>query len=144
MTLSQFNRDIFRVEFTSPGTQAAGAGFVFPAFTQHTHELLSMSFTFDTDANVADRMILLKIAHGPSGNYFATSGAVQTANTALLYVFGRGLGLTVTADLPQVSVPLPEDILFVKDDLLTITIITIQAGDQLKSIKAQFKLYPTG
>lgn len=144
MTLSQFDKDKFRVVFTTPGTQAAGAIFTFPAFTQHTHELLSMSFTFDTDVNVADRMILLKIAHGPSWNYFASSGAVQTASTSCLYVFGRGLGLTDTADAPQFSVPIPEDILFVKADLLTIQILTIQAGDQLKSIAAQFKLYPTG
>lgn len=143
-TLSPINRDRFYVTWHAYGNATAGAIYTFPAFTKHTLEIVCLTFSLQTDANVTDRRIRLKHNHGAHFNYFATSGAVQTASQLCFYLFARGLTLTTVSNPLDYQCPIPDDILFVKDDLLTIIPDDLEVADQIKNITVRWKVYPTG
>jgi hypothetical protein len=87
--------------------------------------------TFGTDANVANRDLYLKFVPATGGYMAAASGITQTASTTRNYYFVPGISVTTSISALHNVMPLPYPIIMNGADTFSVTILGIQATDQI-------------
>jgi hypothetical protein len=121
---------ILTIPLTAP---AAGANlsYAIPAGCRWTFH--GVWVTFGTDANVANRDLYLKFVPATGGNMAAASGITQTASTTRNYYFVPGISVTTSISTLHNVMPLPYPIIMNGADTFSVTILGIQATDQISA-----------
>lgn len=121
-----------RVSIRTQAAPAAGADLSRTVPNGEAWEILSIRFSLDTDANVANREILIfflvddevVLATGP--NFLQTAGLTVFYNVAA-FGFAGALG-TVT---PEQTCPIPPGLSFRPNAEIIVSVNNVQAGDQI-------------
>lgn len=134
--------DVIRelVEGTAP---AAGADFSLTMEGRYLTRLLSLRVFFDTDANAADREVVLEYRNDQNLRY-ALMGAPVTvsANDTVDYLFQRGQGQAEWPVDDTIIVPLLPYVLPPGHNL-RLHVVNVQAGDALTGIRLYWERFRT-
>lgn len=95
-------------------------------------ELIALSFDFESDANVADRFLRVIATHGPYPIVLGGMDRPIVANQTRHIIVGQH-GVHQVADSGDVVyIPIPSFPFLLEGDTITIDIINVQVGDQIK------------
>lgn len=119
---------------------AAGAEGIITLGGATSAELLSLSFTLTTDANIADRLVYLE---WNTAAVYHTLGAAESkhpANGAIRYVAHSYVCFPTTPHPIIFSIPIPKIPHFQTGNSIRIRVNNIQVGDQISLIYSIWKL----
>lgn len=122
---------------------AVSTGFTIPTPGTVEQTLTALTFTVVTDANVADRLVVLKFLD-PVGVSFAEIAApfTQAASLTTVYTFATGIQSFGADDAANIGVPIPTVQLDVSLSL-AVSVTAVEAGDQVSKIRAAWLRWPT-
>ena len=138
-----FDTSIFDIITITPGNPSAGNNLVFAPNTQTRIQIISVLFTFTSDANAANRAVRLIITDGSDTFFIAPPDLVQVASQGEVYCFSvRGGSAYSSGDALTHSIPLPPN-LWIRDTGSVESLITnIQVGDALTNPAIRFIQQP--
>lgn len=120
------------------GVQAApGAGLPqeFTGFEEGAWCFKHIAFTFDTDANAANRLLSISLTHNGVTLQIAQGAFVVTANQIVNYYIGEGIQRAGSLAESYEQIPLPTDMLLgigpTTGDILTLEFANIQVTDTI-------------
>lgn len=113
---------------------AAGAGLAMSPVSRARSELIVLSFKLTTDANAADRQVVLKASTGVFKVYMGASFVLQPASQVYQYIFGVGLTASTAAVNDYVLVPIVPKMLVVHTFSWELIVENIQATDQMGDV----------
>lgn len=122
---------------------AAGADFTLPMEGRYVTRLLALRVRLVTDANVANREVVLEYLTGDALR-FALMGApvVVTAGDTVDYVFQAGQGQAEWPCDDSIIVPLVP-VFLVPTEAIKLHVVNVQVGDQLSGIRILWERWPT-
>ena len=137
-TSEPFNLDVLPVNDPAVATE-----FTVKLGETYTYELLGLTCILATDANAANRNLVIRAHLGTDLLFACAAQGLQTASETLTYVFAvnlANLDLSATSGLMTVQLPSP----FPLPDSTSISslIDSIQVGDQLSTIRLYLKRWP--
>jgi hypothetical protein len=142
--LAPYVRGCGTVEIVQGSQPAAAAGFAFAPPGQYVSLLVSLTFTFVTDANVANRSVRLEWDDG-NGLIFAgegTGGVVLASTTARFRAnIDRGSADWDLNSFAYLGLPL---IFLQPGQLFRISLTNAQAADQLSAIVMNWERFSSG
>jgi hypothetical protein len=100
-----------------------------------------IQFTLTTDANAANRAIVVTFSRFGVEFSRVDSGQATVASTARTYVFGEGLTFT-TGSGGAAHSPLPRLFLVPGGTVIASSVVNIQAGDQISGIVLTYLFFP--
>lgn len=132
--------DIFTRAGVSP---SAGANFTQAMNINSRSQIINVQFLLTTDANAADREIIITGDDGTDEIYSTGPSSIQTASLAVRYHanIGAPAGTFGTALLQ--TVPLNSQFILSEGDTLQINVTNIQAGDAITDISIRIKQWIT-
>lgn len=137
--LDLFDRQVIGLQTVHPDTPAAGSALTWnsPEFTRVMFQ--SLTFKVATDANVADRHIVIDAYHGSTLFSQCPAPGHQVASETIYYRFAPCiLGIDESDDLSYMWAPLTEHLFLDPQHMLRINILNIQVGDQISEIALRF------
>jgi hypothetical protein len=145
MTLqSNLNTDHFDLVTATPANPAAGNALHFPVPDNSRIQLLSGDFTYVSDANVANRLMIVWVVSPLQGVQHGIAKGVQTASETCRYHFTTGIsGEDALAAHGKQAAALPDDMIAIIGDEIRIIAHDIQATDQISDIVLRFKQWIT-
>lgn len=121
-----------RIKGTAPG---AGAHYAVTMEGRYVTRLVSLFVRLTTDANAANREVVLEYRDGESLRRALMGAAVQvTASDTVDYVFMRGQPESTWSIDDSILVPLVDDVLLPSESF-RVYVVNIQAGDTLTLIR---------
>lgn len=136
------NKPIWRVlEIPAP---AAGTDFTITPNTSAHWLLFSLRFRFVTDANVANRHVVLTVQNGAAESIRLPAGSLQAASLDIVYsAFPTGRAATTVGTQGGVGWPerglwIPQGYTFQSE------IVNLQATDQISEISGMLYEFPSG
>lgn len=136
------NKPVWRV--LGIATPAAGADFTLTPNTAAHWLLFSLRFRFVTDANVANRHVVLTVSNGDTEAIHLPAGSLQAAGLDITYsAFPTGRAATTVGTQGGVGWPerglwIPQGYTFASET------INLQVGDQFSEISGMLYEFPTG
>lgn len=136
------NKPIWRL-LTIP-TPAAGANFSIVPNTAAHWLLFSLRLRFVTDANVANRHLILTVSNGATEAIRLPAGSQQAATLDIIYsAFPTGRAATTVGI--QGGIGWPERGLWIPQGwTFESKVLNIQVGDQISEISGMLYEFPTG
>lgn len=136
------NKPIERI-FTV-ATPAVATGFSITPNTAAGWMIRSLRFQLVTDANIADRAVMLSASDGSTNYFLASAGATQAASLTRNY--GGVNGFSDTSNVGTfIGLRFPDDGIWLpQGHTLTVSVENIQAGDQVSAIGGRRWEFPTG
>lgn len=135
---------VFNIDTHSFANPGAGNDFLTAIDSRTRVQLIYFRATLQTDANVANRRVVLSQDTGASGQFYSFSSINQTNGLTWTYSFAIGVPhLDATAIANLVSVPLPDQFFINPNDPLSLAIVNKQVGDTLSNISATYKQWTT-
>ena len=134
MLRNAFDQATFATHWSSTPNPAAGNEATIGALAAAESELVLMSFTLVTDANVANRLVYITLETGGIHIVLGHSGIAHTATATFRYIVSQHATTNAAGNVGAYTIPLPE---FRNTDptaTLKINVDNIQAGDQLSLI----------
>lgn len=132
---------IFAIQTALQANPAAGADFDISVIPALRCELLSINFTFTTDANAADRIVRIKTISDTFSCNYSITPVLQPASKAFFYNFGVGLPAINLSAINSVQGGLPIGMFFEYTDDLESDIAGIQVGDQISNIRYRYRYW---
>lgn len=124
-----------RVHINKPADPAPGVNFQWSPDNNAQGELLAVSFTLTTDANVADRFCALRFYDGSHTVLYSSLNLIQTASLAISYNFFQGCTYSPPAAAsPFLFGSLPNNLIFSISWSIHSELISLQVGDQFSDI----------
>lgn len=106
--------------------------------------LAVFTFHFHADANVANRIMRIRV-DGPALDYYLSASAtVVTANEQIYFIAHINNTHDVTSTTVYRPLPLPNSPVFNSGDNLVMQVAGIQAGDQISVINMFWHCWPLG
>lgn len=141
-----YDRATFGLTYDHPADPAAGTDAIIILPLSCRIELVAVYFTLTTDANVANRLAMVRYVSGVFPVLPFWGPRFQTAGFAIEYVFCNGLtrepGIAPIAGFYQNC--LGTDVIVDNVTSLEIHVDAMQAGDQISNIHYWFKFWYTG
>lgn len=123
---------------------AAGANFSITPNTRGNWLLWSLRMRFVTDANVANRHLVVTLDDGNGEYYRMTAGSLQAASLDIVYAAAPTWIATATVGT-QGHLKWPQDGLWIpQGHTLASSIVNLQATDQISEIRGHLFEFPTG
>lgn len=113
---------------------AAGAGLSMSPVSRARSELIALSFKLTTDANAADRQVILEVSTGVFKVRIAASLVLQPASEEYRYIMGIGQTSSTAAVNDQVVIGFPPEILVGHTWCWNLEVLNIQATDQMGDV----------
>jgi hypothetical protein len=130
----------FSPEDDAQTNPAAGANVIYILDANIRVQITGVRLTLTTDANVANRRVMIYGYIGGAIHYLTGAPVVQVASTARTYNFLTGIqGLDAGADASQIFCPLPNDFFLIGGNSVRSLINNIQATDQISGTIISFK-----
>lgn len=104
-------------------------------------QLVHLQTQFDTDANAADRTVLLTVLQNTIPFTFAASPVIQTASKTWFYHFSLGINNYTHASGKRIFVPLPDRLRLNGSALITLVALDKQAGDRFTNTRTVRNLW---
>lgn len=123
---------------------AAGANYIVAAPAGRRSVLAILSFHFLADANVADRIMRIRVDGAIIDPYLVASATDVIANQGIYFQAHINNAHDITNTTPYRPLPLPNSPVFNSGDNLTISVAGIQAGDQISNIHMFWHCWPLG
>lgn len=120
----------FAFQITTPGA-GQQASYTIPGYAEF--EIIALTCTFSTDANVTNRLMRWIFDNGTLDLAYALSPIVQAQSLTFGYTFWRELGATVSPATGPVMVPLGA-LRMLPGWRMRTSVTGIQAGDQLSNL----------
>jgi hypothetical protein len=141
-----YNRNVWTLHYDHPAAPPAGLPVQVITPVASRLQIVSVFFSFTTDANVADRYVYVAPALGGADHIRFHACRPQAAN--LTWSYNGFMGQTEEngiAPLAQrVNIPLGVDCIFDNCDRFYITAENIQVGDQFTLIYYYYNTWFTG
>jgi hypothetical protein len=131
-------------EVVAVANPAVATGFTYTVGGSYWERLASLSFVLTSDANAANRAVLLRMKDGTGATLAAVpTAAVQVAAKVYTYTYsGVQAPATDAVGLANIQ-PLPR--LFLQPGFsVVVTIGAVQAGDQVSAIRVYREAFDTG
>lgn len=114
------------------GSLGSGVNLSLTPTTRNWAEFLSVTVTLETDANAADRRMVLVMGSIASDDLRIVSPTVQTASKIWSYHFFQGAGQLLDASADNfICLPLPSNIRWQSPDNIRTEMINLQATDHI-------------
>jgi len=124
-----------------PPNPAAGADYNIVKPSASQVQLLHLSFTLTTDANVATRLVWISLESAALAYPLGSSMTHQAAGTALRYIATQHPLLNMGPPPHFRYISLPEVRTLWPADTFKINIMNIQVGDQISDLRIHWKLW---
>jgi len=122
-----------------PDNPAPGADLQWPSPEMTRILIHSIYFTLVTDANAANRRACVEAYHGGTPFCMAPSPGHQVASETIAYRFAPCiLGIDESDDLAYMWAPMSGNLILEHVHALYITVLNIQATDQISAVKIRF------
>lgn len=132
---------VFNVHHGHAHVPVLGTDGEFSPPTDSRATLIVLSTRLVTDANVADRQIVIAVQSPTRTVRIANSFVLQPANTTYDYIFGIGLTSSVNAINNNVTVALTPEVYLLDDWKWRINVNNIQVGDDLQGLYMHQKVW---
>ncbi len=141
MQTNSLMNDFFLSTFKTQADPAAGANasITLPTFAQI--EIVNLSFTLATDANVTDRTVIISILDSAIDLPIGASGFPHVANTSFGYIAHQNATLNTVASITTLFIALPNLRVIDNTATIEITVDNIQVADQISDIRVYFKTW---
>lgn len=141
MIRNPFDINVFNFHHGHISTSAFGVNkFISPPVNSRA-EMVAFWLLFSTDAQVANRQLIVIVNSATWGVKIAASLVLQPASKAYTYIFGAGLPSSTAAVNNHVVVALTPGIFLLEGWTWEIRVLNIQTGDQLGSGDLQEKVW---
>jgi hypothetical protein len=141
-----YDRATFGLAYDHPANPAPGTDFVHVLPLMSRIELVAVYFTLATDANVANRLAMVRYVNGIIPNLPFWGPRFQINGTTIEYVFCNGMtrepGIAPVAGFYQNC--LGTDVIVDNVTSFEIHIDGMQVGDQISNIYFWYKFWFTG
>lgn len=141
MQSNSLNNALFISLFTTVADPAAGADAVIPIPATAQAELVLVTFTLVTDANAANRSATISFLSGATDIPLGSSAFPHTASLTFNYIAHQNPGFNAPGAIDVLFIPLPNLRLFQTSETIRLTIVNIQAADQISDIIAYWKIW---
>lgn len=140
--VNPFDVNNFGIIMKVRGNPAAGALISDPGPANARSTLALVSFKLVTNANVADRSILIRLTHAANVYLLGATSFVHAASTTMDYLGGIGMSHPFLATFSSFCFSLIDCPLISGTETTEITVDNIQVGDQLSDIRFIYKVWP--
>jgi hypothetical protein len=142
LTLNPYNMNEFGYIQILGANPAAGSNYTKTANTGLISQPALLSFRIITDANVANRTIMVYHARGAASSYLGTYPQFVVANSDIYFsaFVGAPAGSSVLTSVQPLAIA--EFPFFLPTDSIGIGLHNIQAGDTITSIRIYWKTWP--
>ncbi len=134
-----------RFRVVSIADPAAGADFLQVVPSGRLWKVIAFRGRFTTDANVANREVVILLRDPANVNYYAAASTeVQAASDAVGYSVAQGLSVVgrTRSTLDDVLIPLPNDLFMPEGHIFRSGMINIQVGDQWDLLRLSVEELP--
>jgi hypothetical protein len=135
-----YTEGLFSPENDAQVNPAAGANVTYTLDANIKVQITGFRFTLTTDANAADRRVMIYGYIAAAIHYLTTASVIQTASLTRTYNFHVGLApLDAGADTAQIFCPLPDNFFLMGGNSVRSMINNLQATDQISGTVISFK-----
>jgi hypothetical protein len=136
-----FDIAVFNHHFSVRSSPGAGNDIVITAPVNARSELIAISFSLVTDANVSDRFVHLTITHGPYTIILGAHGLAHTASQTRAYVIGQHGAQISVASTDVHLIPITSAPILLEGDTIQTAVVGIQATDVISDAAYILKVW---
>ena len=130
----------FEIKRYAVANPSPGTNFTFTPIVGRRTQILSVEMTLASDANAANRLIVLQISDGTNSYHRCSSVVEQPASKTWIYHFSVGVtDQDHTTNITLAQTQLPEEWFLNEGETLQSNVISKQIADQISSVGIRVK-----
>lgn len=138
---SSLDNDLFLSYWQEVSAPAAGANRSFAIPGAGQVELVLLSFSLTTDANVANRIVTLELITGGKTIRLGSSAFPHVASSTYHYIGHQNPVTNAAGNVQDLMIPLPSLRLYDPSATMNIIVNNKQAADQISTAFAYWKMW---
>jgi len=144
LTPNLFDLNLFGVYILGIANPAAGTNFTYSVPDNHRTKIALITYTFVTDANVAQRYHTLTHVRAAAPLRISSDQVGVSASKTQNVMIMPGAAQLNIADSPYPLFPIIDSPCFLENDTINSDIINIQVGDQISDVRMflHLQIYP--